>query len=305
MTVIGTLLIGILVLPTSDKPATTPAPVVVRDIQLTVIQQVELPARDEGVLADVLIHVGQMVKRQDLLAQLNDDQAKMAVERARIQFEIAKQEAKNDTHDRLARKKLAVAKSELERAKQSNVEFANSVSQTEIDELQLKADQASIQIEQANHELKQATLAQKLKETELQIANRLLERRQIRSSLNGQIVQLYRQPGEWVKPGEPVVRIVRLDRLRVEGFVKAEQLSHGFQNAAIVLTVSLPNRPRAQFPGKIVFISPEINPVDGQVRFWAEVDNRDLLLKPGMAGEVRIQPTQGTAPPQAANRPAR
>ncbi|MEO1998235.1 MAG: HlyD family efflux transporter periplasmic adaptor subunit [Planctomycetaceae bacterium] len=297
MTAISTILIGILVFPTSEQSTRKPAPIVVHDVQLTVIQQVDLPAMDEGVLADIAIRVGQMVKRQEVLARLNDERATMAVERARIELQIAEQDSKNDTHSRLAKKILAVAESELQRAKQSNVEFANSVSQTEIDELQLKTDQAAIQIEQASHELRQAELTRKLKNTEFQIANRILARRQIRASLNGQIVQIYRQPGEWVKPGEPVARILRLDRLRVEGFLKADRLTPQFQDAPIVLTVALPETPRAQFVGRIVFVSPEINPVDGQVRFWAEVDNRNLSLKPGMVGEVSIQPTQRTATP--------
>lgn len=298
-------LIWMVVFPTADEITSKPETVVVHDVQLTVIQQVDLPARDEGVLAHIPVRVGQMVKRQDVLVQLNDEEASMTLERARLELQIAEQDSQNDTHRRLAQKKLAVVESELQRAKQSNAEFANSVSQTEIDELQLQTDQASIQIEQARHEQKQAELTRKLKDNEFRLANRILQRRQIRASLDGQIVQIYHQPGEWIKPGEPVVRILRLDRLRVEGFLKANRITPQLDDAPIVLTVALPNKPRVQFSGRIVFVSPEINPVNGQVRFWAEVENRDLSLKPGMGGTVEIQLTQHRPAPKTAGRRAK
>jgi len=297
-------LIWMVVFPTADEITSKPETVVVHDVQLTVIQQVDLPARDEGVLAQIPVRVGQMVKRRDVLVQLNNEEASMTLERARLELRIADLDSQNDTHRRLAQKKLAVAESELQRAKQSNAEFANSVSQTEIDELQLKTDQASIQIEQAQHEHKQAELTKQLKDNEFQLAKRILERRQIRASLDGQIVQIYHQPGEWIKPGEPVVRILRLDRLRVEGFLNAKRMTPQLNDAPIVLTVALPNQPRAQFPGRIVFVSPEINPVNGQIRFWAEVENRDLSLKPGMGGTVQIQLTPQRSPAKTAVRRA-
>lgn len=299
-----TFLIWMVVFPTADEITSKPETVVVHDVQLTVIQQVDLPARDEGVLAHIPVRVGQMVKRQDVLVQLNDEEASMTLERARLELQIAEQDSQNDTHRRLAQKKLAVVESELQRAKQSNAEFANSVSQTEIDELQLKTDQASIQIEQARHEQMQAELTRKLKDNEFRLANRILQRRQIRASLDGQIVQIYHQPGEWIKPGEPVVRILRLDRLRVEGFLNANRMTPQLDDAPIVLTVALPNKPRVQFSGRIVFVSPEINPVNGQVRFWAEVENRDLSLKPGMGGTVEIQLTPQRPAPKTTGRRA-
>jgi hypothetical protein len=37
-----------------------------------------------------------------------------------------------------------------------------------------------------------------------------------------------------------------------------------------------------------VFVSPEVNPVNGQVRVWAEVENRGLLLRPGLQAALTI-----------------
>jgi multidrug efflux pump subunit AcrA (membrane-fusion protein) len=45
--------------------------------------------------------------------------------------------------------------------------------------------------------------------------------------------------------------------------------------------------------GEIVFVSPEINPVSGQVRVWAEVDNLQGYLKPGMRATMTVDVRQG------------
>jgi len=34
----------------------------------------------------------------------------------------------------------------------------------------------------------------------------------------------------------------------------------------------------------------EINPVNQQVRVWAEVENRQMLLRPGLRGNLTIHP---------------
>jgi multidrug efflux pump subunit AcrA (membrane-fusion protein) len=43
-----------------------------------------------------------------------------------------------------------------------------------------------------------------------------------------------------------------------------------------------------EFPGKIVFIDPEIDPVNAQVRVWVEVPNPGLRLRPGMRANMTL-----------------
>jgi len=50
----------------------------------------------------------------------------------------------------------------------------------------------------------------------------------------------------------------------------------------------LDGKPQA-FSGKIAFISPEVDPITGQVRVWAEVDNRDGRLRPGQAAMMKVR----------------
>jgi macrolide-specific efflux system membrane fusion protein len=46
------------------------------------------------------------------------------------------------------------------------------------------------------------------------------------------------------------------------------------------------SRDAGYFEGPLRFISPEIDPVSKQVRVWAEIDNRELKLRPGQQGQL-------------------
>ncbi len=129
-----------------------------------------------------------------------------------------------------------------------------------------------------------------LKDSELAAASLNVERRRIVSPLDGMVVQVKRHQGEWVQAGESVVRVLRLDRLRAEGFVSSKQLGASAVGRPVTVRVDLPERPKAAFVGKLVFVSPEVNPVNGQIRVWAELENQDLLLRPGVAAEMTIEP---------------
>ncbi len=52
----------------------------------------------------------------------------------------------------------------------------------------------------------------------------------------------------------------------------------------------------------MVFVSPEVDPVNGQARIWAEVENRGGELRPGLHGKLSIAPQPADAPrPASAN----
>lgn len=266
-------------------------PTHIADVLVTLIEQAESPAREAGLLAELPIVAGQSVVAGQLLAKIDDLDARLRVEKATAEVEIAQAEAANGTKVRFAKAAAEVAQAELQRALDSRGRFERSVSQTELDKLQLEADRGRLAVEQAEHELQlaQQTLRLKLKEREL--ATAALQRRTIESPLSGVVAQVLRRRGEWVEPGQAVVRIVRVDRLRAEGFLSAEQATDRLLGRGVRLSLATSGPASGDLPGVITFVSPEIDPVNGQVRIWAEIDNRARLLRPGMRGSLMIEPT--------------
>ena len=283
------ILLFILVLATSCPTKGWAADIPVDSVLLRVIEEVEVPAQELGVLAEVVVWEGQTVAADELLAQIDDTEVKLARQRAKLELDIANESANNDVRVRFAKKAVEVVKAELQRAKDSVQKYPKAVSDTEMDRLRLTVEKATLDIEQAEHELTLAKLTQKLKENEYQFAVHREQRRKIVAPFGGVVVQVSGRRGEWVEPGKSVLRILRIDRLKAEGFVNANQLRHDLTGSQVELTLDLPGQTQAKFPGKVVFVSPEIDPVNGQVRVWAEIENRGLRLRPGLRAAMTIR----------------
>ncbi|HEY5313368.1 MAG TPA: efflux RND transporter periplasmic adaptor subunit [Pirellulales bacterium] len=273
--------------------ASLAADVQVQSVLLTLIEEVDVPAREAGVLATIAVREGQTVKPGELLVDLEEVEARLRKERAQLELNVAQMDAKNDLKVRFAAKSLDVARAELRRANESIEKYRKSISESELDTLRLNVTGGELEVEQAEKNLAVAAVNSQMKENELAAAAYKLQQCRITAPIAGMVVQLKRHRGEWVEPGQPVMRIVRLDRLRAEGFVPARELGESLTGRPVLLTVDLPGRPGTRFPGKLVFVSPEINAVNGQVRVWAEIENTGFELRPGNQATMTIQGTGG------------
>jgi macrolide-specific efflux system membrane fusion protein len=133
-------------------------------------------------------------------------------------------------------------------------------------------------------------LEKDIRDNDYQIAKEKLERRMIAAPLRGMVVEVLRRPGEWVQPGDSIVRIVRLDRLKAEGFLPIKHAGLDLVGRKVKLIVGSPGERSVEARGQIAFISPEIDPLNAQVRFWAEVENKELKLRPGMTATLTVEP---------------
>ena len=263
-------------------------PLVLESVQITLVDEVELAAREPGQIVAVPVREGDLVEEDGLIARIDDTEPQLLRSRANVEASIAKRQATNDVKVRFARKSQEVAEAELRRARESVEKFAKSVSETELDRLRLAAERTQLEVEQAEHDQQIAALTHELKQTEVDVATRGIERRKVLSPLSGVVVELYRRRGEWVQPGDVVARLVRIDRVRAEGFLPASAVTAELLGASVQLIIDLPGKPKTVFAGELVFVSPEVNPVNGQVRVWAEIENRDRLLRPGLQAKMTI-----------------
>jgi RND family efflux transporter MFP subunit len=271
------------------------AEIEVPSVLVKLIEQVDVPAREAGVLEQLAVREGQMVKAGDPLAQIDDAAAKFAKHKAELELDGARQLSDSDVKVRFARKSSEVAAAELKRALDSQQRLADSVSASELDQLRLLAEKATLEIEQAQLEFNVAKTARELKENDVRTAEHDVAQRRIHAPIAGFVAQVHRHPGEWVEPGQAILRMLRLDRLRAEGLVSAQTVGDDLMGRSVTLTVRQGDSP-TQYSGKIVFVSPEIDPVNGQVRVWAEIDNSDLKLRPGLHGSMAIADAEHAEP---------
>jgi len=275
----------------AENDAATRAPagatLEVESVVLRLLEEAEVPAQEAGVVTGVAVREGQRVKQGELLAQIDDQVARLAADAAKAQFDIARAKASNDVRIRFAQKALEVSEAELRRSTESVERFAKSVSQSQLDVEQLTVQKNRLEAEQADEEQQIATLEMKAKENELTAARAEIARRRVIAPFDGVIVQVYVRKGEWVEPGQQSLRIVNVQRLKAEGFIRAEQATEVLASKSVALDVE-PSGSNQSFTGKIVFVSPEVDPITGQVRIWAEIDNGKGLLRPGQPAKLII-----------------
>jgi macrolide-specific efflux system membrane fusion protein len=274
----------------ANSLVTAAEPLIVESALLRLTQQVDVPAWAQGVISEIHVSEGDTVGQGTLLAQMDDTEARLLGGRAAIELQLNKEKVNNDVAIRSAQRALAFNRSEFERLERVRRDTPGSISASELEERRFRAEQAELDLEKAQHERREDKLSADLKAKELELSQYNIEVRKILAPINGVVVEVLRQPGEWVEPGDKVLRIVRMDRLRVEGMVHARNLPPDLRGAPVTIAMELPGKGETTFAGKVVFVSPEISPVNGQVRVWAEVENKDGLLKPGLRPRMTIVP---------------
>jgi macrolide-specific efflux system membrane fusion protein len=278
----------------SDESIASPPPagaqksgLEVQSVVLRLLEEAEVPAQEAGVVTGVAVREGQRVKQGELLAQIDDQIPRLVADSTKAKYDIARAKAANDIRIRYAQKAIEVSEAELRRSTESIERFAKSVSQSQLDVEQLTVQKNKLEAEQATQEQQIAVLEAKQGEAELNAARAQITRRRIVAPFDGVIVQIYARKGEWVEPGQKALRIVNVDRLKAEGFIRAEDATEHVVGRAVALTTE-PSSSKNAVPGKIVFVSPEVDPITSQVRVWAEIDNRNARLRPGQPARMMI-----------------
>jgi RND family efflux transporter MFP subunit len=253
----------------------------VENALLKTIESTRLAAEVAGKIEQLTVVEGDRVVVDQPLGKIRDTAVRLQMERAQIAMARARKKQRSDIDLRLANKRWEVANNELERAESANARIANTYDPKVIDRLQLVADSTLLEIERAQHDLEVSELDVRVAENEFQQAEHLLERHQIQSPAVGVVVSINKRIGEWVEPGTELLEIVRIDRLRIEGFIAATALGKQLVGRQANVTVLRGGEER-KILGKVVFVSPDANPVNGQVRIFLEIDNHEGEFRPGM-----------------------
>src|SRR6476659_7900490 len=207
----------------------------VESVVLRLLEEAEVPAQEAGVVTGVAVREGQRVKQGELLAQIDDQIPRLVADSTKAKYDIARAKATNDIRIRYAQKAIEVAEAELRRSTESIERFAKSVSQSQLDVEQLTVQKNKLEAEQAAQEQQIAVLEAKQGESELNAARAQITRSRIVAPFDGVIVQIYARKCEWVEPGQSACRIVNVDRLKAEGFIRADDATDHVVGRSVAL----------------------------------------------------------------------
>lgn len=260
-----------------------------KDAQVKIVEEIRIPARETGVLEDLQVRQGDLVAMGQVVGKLNTDVLQQQWELAKLDLDLAEQRRDNDIDLRFNRKSQEVAEAALNRAADAIDRIRKSVSATEFDQLRLQAEKAELSVEQAANDRALATIAARIEMQKTRLAQIRLERCSLRSPIDGMVVEMIARKGEWLNPGDPVMRIVRMDRLYVETFVSGQEYGPSLKGKPAFFEVPVPGKESVVFSGSIFFVSPEVHPVTGKIVVIAEIENEQLLLRPGVRGKLLVR----------------
>lgn len=263
---------------------------------ISLIDEVSLPAQEAGVLQEIVAKEGIRFNAGDVLGKVDETETKLRQKAAKFKLDVASEKATNDAEVKVQQAIIELAKAEYEESIAINKDSGGSaIPPTQLRRQRVQWTKAALDCVAAEMLLKVAGLERNVSAAELEAVDNELERRTLRAPFDGVVVEMFRRQSEWVQPGEPVLKFVRMDRVRIEAFVDAREVSPGqVAGAAVEISVSLPGGvPEKKLPGKISYVNPVVGSI-GQYRVWAEVDNLPgrgdypWLLRPGTTAGMKI-----------------
>jgi multidrug efflux pump subunit AcrA (membrane-fusion protein) len=253
---------------------------------------IQVPALESGPLVLVDVQENALVQKGQLLARLDDRKSRLEMIAAEKERDAALKKATDDIETRYSQAAYEVEDAELEKLMAAKSRLEKSVSDSEVRRVRLNRHKAELQIERSKLERQIAQLAADVHDSAVKQAQDAVNRRQIMAPIDGMVVTLFRREGEWVNAGEPVVQLVKMDTLRVEGFVSASDYDVvDLADREVTVEVELAGQRPESFTGRVTVISPLVQ-AGNKYRVRAEVTNRaesgHWLLRPGMNARLTI-----------------
>lgn len=253
------------------------------------IDSVRVPSELPGVLTDLKFREGQMVSKGEEVGRIKSDELAVRLKRAQIESQISRATAENDIDVRFAEKSLEVSSAQVLRSVSSNQRVSGVVPTARLEEQKLEVHRDTLRVEQAARDQKIASMQVELAGIDVELSQILKDKSSIRSPIDGMVVSVETKPGEWVEPGNTIVKVVRMDRLKIEGFVPASIASRIRVGDLATATVDQEWLRDSIFKGKVIFINPEANPINSLVLIWVEIENKELKLVPGLEAILTIE----------------
>ncbi|EMI42038.1 efflux RND transporter periplasmic adaptor subunit [Rhodopirellula sp. SWK7] len=227
-------------------------------------RSVDVPAAEMGVLKSVVVEEGTRVSEGQLLAQIDDRVL-------RSSLEIADAAVRAVSTRRAAEAELALCEEQLRSYRELLSE--GNATQREVDRAETNFWQATTRMQTVREEAEMRELEQK--RITVQLAHRRIE-----SPLDGVVVRIEKEAGEFVSPTDPVVlRVVQLDRLRAIFSVPLSRIGGFEKSQRIQVRISGNNSP---VDAVIETISPVADAESASVRVTVRIDNRDRKILSGV-----------------------
>ncbi len=238
---------------------------------LVVENQVDVAARREGVVAEILADVGTPVRTGQLLGRLDDRQflADMDMARARvaqIQANVENWEAE-----------VKVLEADRDRAEQ--MWEAQLITKQDLDHARFKLVANQFELLREREALKSVTAQARSIELEL-------EKTRAVAPFNGIVARRYVRAGQKVALGDRLFWVTAVAPLQVKFALPEKFLGSVQRDTEVAVTPAF--SPESRYTARVLRVSPVVDPSSGTIEVLAELKGAVEGLKPGMTVNVLV-----------------
>ena len=226
-------------------------------------REIDVAAAETGIIASIDVKEGDRVQEGQILSKLDQDVLRMTLEIGRKRKEARGQLNSSKAEVSLKEDRLIKLR-ELRRSDHANQEEVDrAITERDIAEARLLTAHEDIEVKQLEFE-----------RTKLQ-----LERRNILSPIDGVIIRIFKDVGEFVAPTDPVVlRIVQLNPLLATFSVPSDLADNLVSGQTVHVKV---HSEKTSTEGTIEYVSPVTDAESGTVRIKVRLPNNDERFRSG------------------------
>ena len=231
---------------------------------------IELQSSEEGILDRVLVKRGHRVKAREIVARLDSEQETLTTARARLRAEA-------ETGINAAKAQNEFRRKEAERLE--GLRSTDAIPERDYVTAVVESRLAEIAVETA-------VMEQDIAKLEYEQARSRLERRSIRSPVDGVVVDVTMFPGEYVHEQATVMTIAEVDPLYVEVFMPVSQYETVQPGMAANVAPELPIG--GNYDAEVAVVDNVFDAASRTFRVRLVLPNADHALPAGLRCTVRF-----------------
>ncbi|MCM2371823.1 HlyD family efflux transporter periplasmic adaptor subunit [Aporhodopirellula aestuarii] len=290
-------------IPLSSLHGSDDSVVEVRDVVVEFAGKIDVPARQSGPVAELKARQNQWVTQGQTIAKLDDTALVIRRRAASLRYDSARLVLQDRVEIQYAETALAEAQAELDDGQAASDRVSGAVARNQLRRMKLATERAELELARAEKQWRQAEIDMQLRAADLAMIDHELQQLECTSPIDGIVLDVYRELGEWIHAGDPLVTIADAGVLHLHALVDADQLDPA-RCVGLSVTVHWSNESRkphvsssastaqgtGSLRGQVISVDPTRLP-GNRFRLHAEVENRRHIAgtvdaqKPGMVGD--------------------
>lgn len=249
-----------------------------------------------GILDKNLVEEGDVVLKNDALIQVVNNTPKLNTQNAKLSLELAKENYNGSAavlsgiKDEIIAANLKYKNDSVNYFRQKNLWNQNIGSKVEFDTKQLNylLSSNNLQLLQSKYDRTKNELKTAVKQAQNNYQSSLINTKDftVKSTINGKVYALYKEPGEIVSTMEPLATIGSASKFVIEMLVDEVDIVKILKNQKVI--ISLDAYSGEVFTGKVSKIYPKKDERNQTFTIEALFDIAPKTLYPGLSGEANI-----------------